>query len=136
MRWGRSAFPGAAMMFLNIWLTEVARLGRVGRYLYFLENRLSGLFPDDKLVLYEHWLKEDNVESNRRFISGYKSGVAIYLGIVVLSHIAANIIFWHNKDGLPIQIDCIYKIIFSCFTVLFDIALIMNTHKRIRKYIF
>lgn len=128
-------FPGAAMMFLNIWLTEVARMGRVGRYLYLLENKLSHLFPDDKLVLYEHWLKEDSVESNRHFISGYKSGVAIYLGIVVFSHIVANVIFWHNKDDLPIHIDFIYKIIFSCSTVLFNFALIIITHKRIRRHI-
>ncbi len=128
-------FPSASYMFLNIWLSEIARMMRASRYLLLIENKLYDFLVGSNLPLFEHWLREKSSEGeNRHFTFGYKSGVAIYLGILVFSHLVANIIFWTYKDDSLILNDYTYKIMFSLSTIMLDGALILSARKRIKRY--
>lgn len=129
-------FPSASFMFLNLWLMEVARMMRAGRYLVLVEGKLHDFLLDEKFPLFEQWLREKNIEGENRFFTfGYKSGVAIYLGIIVFSHLVANIIFWTFSDDSLILNDQIYKAIFSFSTAMLDGGLILSARKRVKKYI-
>jgi hypothetical protein len=129
-------FPSAALMFLNIWLSEIARMIRASKYLLVIEETLQAYLTDKKTPLFEHWLREKDSEGNPRcFKFGYKSAIAIYLGLVVFSYIVANIIFWTYKGNLFVHNGYTYKIAFLISTIALNILIILNTYKRIQKYI-
>lgn len=150
--------PAASIMFFNVWLMEVARVMRIGRYMLLLENKIQKYLLVDKLVMYEHWLREQSKEGNRHFMFGHLSAIAIYMGILVFSHLVAIIIFWTFSgsvwispsisismhpafwavfwDNLYLQISYIYKIGFTVVIIIIDIFLISGARKRVRKYVF
>ena len=129
-------FPSASYMYLNIWLTEVARMMRGGRYLHFVENGLNTFSENDITpLLHEHWLRDTtNPKDNRHFTFGYRSGIAIYHGIIVFSHTVSIYIFFTHDElcGLKLYI---YALIFALSTILLNIGLILSTRKRVKKYI-
>lgn len=128
-------FPTAIITFLNIYLSEIARMMRSGRYLYLLEDEIQQYIPligekQAKVPWFEHWLREQDKHGGTRQIkSGYKSGVALYLGVTVISHMVANIILWAGIDDLSIFL----KIAVSLVTVVFNIWFILSIYKRIKE---
>lgn len=126
--------PSASLMFLNIWLTEVARMARAGRYLFLIENKLQLYLSDNSLSLFEHWLLEkDLMGRSKNLAFGYKSGIAIYLGIVAFAHIVSNIILWMGLDKSLVPFS--WKIVFSCSSILFNASFILSTRRRVKRFI-
>lgn len=150
--------PSASIMFFNVWLMEVARVMRIGRYLYLLENKIQECFSDNSLLMYEHWLKEEAIEEIRHFTFGHKSAVAIYMGICVFSHIIAVIIFWTSSGDIWLSdsisiimrpaywavfygkycvcMNYVYKLVITVVIFAMDFLLIIDARKRVKKYIF
>lgn len=149
--------PAASIMFFNVWLMEVARVMRIGRYMLLLENKIQKYLLVEKLFMYEHWLREQSKEGNRHFTFGHLSAIAIYMGILVFSHLVATIIFWTFSGSVWISpsisilmhpdfwavfygnsylnVSFVYKLIFTAVIFFMDIVLVIGALKRVRKYV-
>lgn len=149
--------PSASMTFFNIWLAEVARVMRIGRYLFFLEKKIKVYFADENLLMYEHWLRDKSIEKKRHFKFGHISAIAIYMGILLFSHIVTAVMIWTCNGNVIVSdnivvlirpsfwalnyknhyllINCFYKFVFTVLIFAVDIWLIFNARKRVKKFV-
>jgi hypothetical protein len=125
--------PSAAIMFKNIWLSEIAKMMRNAKYLLKLEHLLQAHMTGDKFNLFEQWLREEKPKAIR---FGYLSGIAIYHGIILFPHIGATIIYCkHDILFFPINIE--WKIIFGIITILiFNCVIVCHTYfDQVKEYV-
>lgn len=127
-------FPTISIMFLNIWLSEVTRMIRASNYLLLIEDKLKGRLPPDKLSLFEHWIREEDLKGKNKYhMFGYKATIVIYLGIIAGSTLAANAIVWSNRDLWIFSFSFWNKIIFLSLSVVFIFFLIFIVRKQINR---
>ncbi len=121
--------PCVAIMFLNIWIGEVGHTIRNSTFLFHLEDMLSYHLPKtNNLPLFEHWLRN----GDKHIKSGYISSVAIYMGLIATGHILANVMIY-SDNIIPGKLA--WKILFTGFTIMFDVYINMGRYELIKKYI-
>lgn len=144
--------PTTSILFLNLYLSEIKRMGRSGHYLYELENELGKLtnivFKKDNITLswWEHWLREkDEKNQTRQITLGYKSGLAVYLGALIFSHLISIFMIWIKMDSQIqkianffncISVTMVIKIVITTFLLLFNIIFLTKYYKNINRFVF
>lgn len=125
-------WPSASFMFLHLWLFEVSKMIRAGRYLFLIEEQLNGFFERGKFPGFEHWLRIPDKEGDKHIKFGYLAGVAIYSGIILFAALIAIIIFWNShiiSEGYE------WRITYTFFQLLLTFAIIMKVKQNIRRHI-
>lgn len=122
-------WPSVALMFLNLWLYQIAVIIRASRYVRLLENSLS-IYIGYKTPGFEQWLRLKENGITKHFKFGHLAAISIYIGIITAAMVLANYIYWNN-DFFALDYKWKLAFTFASFFLIYAICLYVRNQVNI-----